>query len=117
MPITNTASKLVTKASDLTGTGQVTLYTVPANHTSVVRALIVGNSDSSARNILVQWNDGSSTTNIFEARAIGANSSEALINDNAPLYLQAGNIVYVTATTANTLLTTISVEEYYDPNR
>ena len=57
MPITNTASKLVTKASDLTGTGQVTLYTVPANHTSVVRALIVGNSDSSARNILVQWND------------------------------------------------------------
>ena len=117
MPITSIASKLVTKASDLTTTNQTTLYTVPANHTSIVRALIVGNSDSSARNILVQWNDGSSTTNIFEARAIAANSSEALINDNAPLYLQAGNIVYVTATTADTLLTTISVEEYYDPNR
>ena len=81
MPITTVSSKLVTQASDLTGTGQVTLYTAPANHTAIVRALIVNNSDSTARNILVQLNDGSTTTNIFEARAIAANSSEALIND------------------------------------
>ena len=117
MPLINQSTKFKMESKDLTTTGQTTLYTAPANHTVAVRSLIVSNSDSSARNILVQWNDGSTTHNIFEARQIAANSSEAIVNDNSPLYLEAGQIIYVTATTANTLLTTISVEEYYDPSR
>jgi len=110
------ANKSLTKSVDLTNTAQTTIYTVPANHSSVVQAIIISNTDSSARNVLIQRNDGSSTYNIFEARAIASNSSEALINLDSPLYLDAGDIVYATATTGNTLLVTISVHETYDPN-
>jgi len=111
------ATKLITKSVDLTTTNQTTVYTVPANHSSVVQAIILSNTDSSNRNILIQRNDGASTFNIFEARAISSNSSVALVDMNSPLFLDAGDIIYATATTANTLLVTVSVEERYDPNK
>ena len=111
------ATKLVTKSVDLTTTNQTTIYTVPANHSAVVQAIILSNTDSTNRNILIQRNDGSGTVNIFEGRAITANSSVALVDVNTPLFLDAGDIVYATATTANTLLVTVSVEERYDPNK
>ena len=84
------ATKLVTKSVDLTTTNQTTIYTVPANHSSVVQAIILSNTDSTNRNILIQRNDGSSTFNIFEARAVSSNSSVALTNMNSPLFLDAG---------------------------
>ena len=111
------ATKLITKSVDLTTTNQTTVYTVPANHSSVVQAIILSNTDSSNRNILIQRNDGASTLNIFEARAISSNSSVTLVDMNSPLFLDAGDIIYATATTANTLLITVSVEERYDPNK
>ena len=111
------ATKLITKSADLTTTDQTTVYTVPANHSSVVQAIILSNTDSTNRNILIQRNDGASTLNIFEARAISSNSSVALVDMNSPLFLDAGDIIYATATTANTLLVTVSVEERYDPTR
>ena len=111
------ATKLITKSADLTTTNQTTVYTVPANHSSVVQAIILSNTDSTNRNILIQRNDGSGTVNIFEGRVITANSSVALVDMNSPLFLDAGDIIYATATTANTLLVTVSVEERYDPNK
>ena len=111
------ATKLVTKSVDLTTTNQTTIYTVPANHSSVGQAIILSNTDSTNRNILIQRNDGSSTFNIFEARAVSSNSSVALTDMNSPLFLDAGDIIYATATTANTILVTVSVEERYDPNK
>jgi len=111
------ATKLITKSVDLTTTNQTTVYTVPANHSSVVQAVILSNADSTNRNILIQRNDGASTFNIFEARAISSNSSVALIDTSSPLFLDAGDVISATATTANTILVTISVEERYDPNK
>ena len=64
------ATKLVTKSVDSTTTNQTTIYTVPANHSSVVQAIILSNTDSTNRNILIQRNDGSGTVNIFEGCAI-----------------------------------------------
>ena len=111
------ATKLVTKSVDLTTTNQTTLYTVPANHSAVVQAIIISNTVANNRNILIQRNDGASTFNIFEGRAVTANSSTALLDMNSPLFLDAGDVISATATTANTLLVTISVEERYDPNK
>ncbi len=111
------ATKLVTKSVDLTTTGQTTVYTVPANHSSVVQAIILSNTDSTNRNILIQRVAGGVTTNIFEARAISSNSSVALVDMNTPLFLDAGDVVKATATTSNTILVTVSVEERYDPNK
>ena len=109
------ATKLVTKSVDLTTTNQTTIYTVPANHSSVVQAIILSNTDSTNRNILIQRNDGASTFNIFEARAVSANSSVFLTDMNSPLFLDAGDVLSATATTANTIL--VTVEERYDPNK
>lgn len=119
MPVTNAASKFFTNSKDHTNTNQITLYTVPSNHSAVVKALIVSNTDSTNRNVTVKWYHAAATAtyNILENHQITANDFEAVLNDNVPIYLHAGDIVYATAATANTLLTTISVEEYYDPNR
>ena len=111
------ATKLVTKSVDLTTTNQTTLYTVPANHSAVVQAIIISNTVANNRNILIQRNDGAGTFNIFEGRAVTANSSVTLTDMNSPLFLDAGDVIFATATTANTLLVTISVEERYDPNK
>ena len=119
MPITNTASKFFTESVDLTSTSQTTIYTVPNNHSAVVKALIVANTDTSNRNIDLKWYhaDDATTHSILEGHQISGSNFEAVLNDNVPLYLHAGDILYVTAATANTIVTTISVEEYYDPNR
>ena len=119
MPITNTASKFFTESVDLTSTSQTTIYTVPNNHSAVVKALIIANTDTSNRNIDFKWYhaDDATTHSILEGHQISGSNFEAVLNDNVPLYLHAGDILYVTAATANTIVTTISVEEYYDPNR
>jgi hypothetical protein len=119
MPITNAASKFFTESVDLTSTDQTTIYTVPNNHSAIVKALIIANTDSSNRNIDLKWYhaDDATTHSILEGYQITGSNFEAVLNDNIPLYLHAGDILYVTAATANTIVTTISVEEYYDPNR
>lgn len=119
MPITNAASKFFTESVDLTSTDQTTIYTVPNNHSAIVKALIIANTDSSNRNIDLKWYhaDDATTHSILEGHQITGSNFEAVLNDNIPLYLHAGDILYVTAATANTIVTTISVEEYYDPNR
>lgn len=119
MPITNTASKFFTESVDLTSTSQTTIYTVPNNHSAIVKALIIANTDPSNRNIDLKWYhaDNATTKSILEGHQITGSNFEAVLNDNVPLYLHAGDILYVTAATANTIVTTISVEEYYDPNR
>ena len=111
------ATKLVTKFVDLSTTNQTTVYTVPANHSAVVQAIILSNTDSTNRNILIQRIAGLVTSNIFEARAISSNSSVALVDANTPLFLDAGDVIKATATTSNTILVTVSVEERYDPNK
>jgi hypothetical protein len=119
MPITNAASKFFTESVDLTSTNQTTIYTVPNNHSAVVKALIIANTDTSNRNIDLKWYhaDDATTHSILEGHQVTGSNFEAVLNDNVPLYLHAGDILYVTAATANTIVTTISVEEYYDPNR
>jgi hypothetical protein len=119
MPVTSTASKFFTNSIDLTTTTQTTVYTVPNNHSAVIKALLVANTDSATRSIDLQWyhEDANSTKNILVGHSIDGGSFEAVFNDTVPIYLHAGDILYVTAATANTIVVTVSVEEYYDPNR
>ena len=119
MPITNTASKFFSNSVDLTTTDQTIVYTVPNNHSAIVRALLIANTDTANRNIDLKWHhlDVASTKSILEGHTIDGGTFEAVFNDNIPFYLHAGDILYVTAATANTIIVTISVDEYYDPNR
>ena len=119
MPITSTASKFFSNSVDLTTTSQTTVYTVPNNHSAIIRALLLANTDSANRDIDLKWyhKDTASTKSILEGHAISGGTFEAVFNDNVPFYLHAGDILYVTAATANTIIATVSVDEYYDPNR
>ena len=119
MPITSTASKFFTDSIDLTTITQTTVYTVPNNHSAVVKALILANTDSANRTITLQWyhKDTNTTKPILVGHSIVGGNFEAVFNDTIPIYLHAGDILYVTAATANTIVVTVSVEEYYDPNR
>jgi len=119
MPNPNSSSKFLTSSSDLTTTGQTLIYTVPNNYSAIVRTLIIANTDSSNRNITLQWLHADTTTthSILEGHQISGSNFEAIFTDSLPLFLHEGDKIYVTAATANTIVTTICVEEYFDPNR
>ena len=119
MPITSDASKFFSNSVDLTTTNQTAVYTVPNNHSAIVRALLIANTDSANRNIDLKWYhaDVASTKSILEGHAIAGSSFEAVFSATVPFYLHAGDIINITAVTANTIIATISVDEYYDSNR
>jgi len=119
MPLTTAGSKFFTESKSLTTTSETTIYTVPDNYSSIVRLLMISNTDSAGRNVTIRWYhaDDAETHVLLGNHAISGNNYEAILDADRPLYLHAGDIFYVTAATANTLETTISVEEYYDPHR
>jgi hypothetical protein len=119
MPIQDVSSKFYTESSELTTTAQTLIYTVPNNHSAIVRTLLVANTDASNRNMTLEWfhSEDGTTHSILQGHQISGSNFEAIFNDNVPLFLHAADKLYITAATANTLVSTICVEEYYDPNR
>jgi len=119
MPITSDASKFFTNSVSFANTNQTLVYTVPANYSAIVKTLIASNTDSTNRNITLAWYhaDSTSTKTILANHQILANSFDAILSDTVSLHLHAGDKIFVTAATADTIVATISVEEYYDPNR
>lgn len=119
MPITNVGSKFFTESTSLTTTSQTTVYTVPPNYSAIVKLFIASNIDAAARNVTVSWYhaDDASTHTIIGNHAVTGNALEVFLDATRPLYLHTGDILYATAATANVFEITVSVEEYYDPNR
>ena len=112
----------VTKALSITATsggssGDV-LYTVPPAFDAEIDLLQVINGDSSNKTMTIQWYHASSQgySNIINTKTITANDVYKVI-DGDVLHLHAGDKLIVAAGTANELVATISVEEFYDPNR
>jgi hypothetical protein len=94
---------------DLTATSVTTLYTCPALTTGVVKSIIVSEDTGSADTITVTLTNGSSVYSLFKVKAIGANTTVELLT--APLIVQAGEILKVTAATANRLHVVASILE------
>lgn len=119
MPITNVASKFLTESVDLTTTDLTTVYTVPANHSCIVRTLLVANTDASNRNVDISWYhaEDDTTKSILENYQVGGSSFSAIFTDQVRLYLHQNDIIKVQAGTANTLVVTICSEEFFDPAR
>lgn len=112
-------SKFFTESTSLTTTSQTAVYTVPSNFSSHVEHLLVSNNDTSTRNYTLQWYhaDDDTTHTILSGHALAGGTFDSVFTVDKPFYLHAGDIVYVTATTANTITVTVSAEEFYDPNR
>ena len=98
---------------DLTSTGITTLYTAPASadfNASVVNSIVVSNDSGSADTITVTITNGGNVFSLFKVKAVAANTSVELLTRD--LILQSGEIIKVTAATADRLHVVASIQEF-----
>ena len=98
---------------DLTTTDITTLYTAPTVgdfNASVVNSIIVSNDSGSGDTITLTVTNGSDVFNLFNVKAVAANTSIELLTRD--LILQEGEILKATAATANRLHIIASIQEF-----
>ncbi len=97
---------------DLTSTDVTTLYTAPSGadfNASVVNSILVSEDSGNADTITVTVTNGSDVFSLFKVKAVGANGTVELLTQD--LILQSGEILKVTAATANRLHVVASIQE------
>jgi len=100
----------VNAKKDLTTTSATTLYTAPALTTGVIKSILVSEDSGNADTITVTiTNTSDAVFSMFKTKAISANNTVELLT--APLVVQTGEIIKVTAATANRLHVVASVLE------
>ncbi len=118
MPVTG-PSKFFTEAVSLTTTSDTDIYEVPSNFSSHVEHFFISNNNSSNINYTLKFyhKDDNTTHTLLDTHAVTGKGMESVFTVDKPLFLHAGDKLIVAAGTANELVATISVEEFYDPNR
>ena len=94
---------------DLSSTSVTTLYTCAAATTAIFKSIIVSEDSGNADTITVTLTNGTSVFSLFNVKAVGASGTVELLT--APLVVTAGEILKVTAATANRLHVVASVLE------
>jgi hypothetical protein len=98
---------------DLTTTDVTVLYTAPSEtdfNSSIVNSILVSNDSGSADTITVTITDSASAVfSLFKVKAVAANTTIELLTKD--LILQSGEIIKVTAATANRLHVVASIQE------
>ena len=94
---------------DLTTTNITTLYTAPTATTAIFRSLLISNDSGSADTITLTVTNGSDVFSIYKDKAVGAKGTVELITND--LILVSGDILKVTAGTANRLHVIASLVE------
>ena len=94
---------------DLTTTNATVLYTCPAATTGTIKSILVSEDSGNADTITVTLTAGAAVHSLFKTKSIGANATVELLT--APLVVQTGEILKVTAATANRLHVTASILE------
>ena len=97
---------------DLTTTDVTVLYTAPSGadfNASVVNSILVSEDSGNADTITVTVTNGSDVFSLFKVKAGGANGTVELLTQD--LILQSGEILKVTAATANRLHVVASIQE------
>lgn len=97
---------------DLSSTSVTTLYTAPALTTAIVKSILVSEDSGNADTITVTITDAESspaTFSLFKTKSISANDTTELLT--APLVVETGEILKVTAATANRLHVVASILE------
>ena len=95
---------------DLTSTSVTTLYTAPDATTSIVKSILVSEDTGNADTISVTITNASAAVfSLFKVKAVGANTTVELLT--APLVVEEGEILKVTAATANRLHVVASILE------
>jgi len=97
---------------DLTTTDATVLYTAPSGadfNASVVSSIIVSEDSGNADTLTLTITNGSDVFSLFKVKAVGANGTVELLTRD--LILQSGEILKVTAATANRLHVVASIQE------
>jgi hypothetical protein len=94
---------------DLTTTNVTTLYTCPPLMTTFVSSILVSEDSGNADTITLTVTNGSSVFSIYHVKAVGASGTIDLIGNE--LILVSGDILKVTAATANRLHVLASLVE------
>lgn len=98
---------------DLTTTNETVLYTAPSVgdfNISVINSILVSEDSGNADTISVTLTSGSNVFSLFKVKAVGANGTVELLTKD--LILQGGEILKVTAATANRLHVVASIQEF-----
>ena len=104
------ANAFVNKKVDLTSTSATTLYTVPAQTTSVIKSILVQEDSINADTITVTITDTDDAVfNLFVTKAISAKGTSELLSQ--PLVAKESEVIKVTAATANRLHVILSALE------
>lgn len=94
---------------DLTTTNVTTLYTCAALTTGIVKSILVSEDSGNADTITVTLTNGAAVFSLFKVKSVSANATLELLS--APLVVQAGEILKVTAATADRLHVVASILE------
>ena len=95
---------------DLTTTSITPLYTCAALTTGIVKSILVSEDSGNADTITVTLtNTSSAVFSLFKVKSVSANTTLELLS--APLVVQAGEILKVTAATADRLHVVASILE------
>jgi len=95
---------------DLTTTNATTLYTAPALTTGIIKSILVSEDSGNADTITITiTNTSDAVFSIFKTKAVSANNTVELLT--APLVVETGEIIKVTAATANRLHVVASLLE------
>ena len=86
---------------DLTTTAETTLYTVPTATSTIFKSILVSDDSGSGDTLTLTLTNGANVYSIYKTKTISANGTEELLTN--PLVLEEGQILKVTATTANRL--------------
>jgi hypothetical protein len=102
-------SRLKNVKVDLTTTNATTVYTCPALTVSVVQSMLVSEDSNNADALTVTITNGSDVFSVYKDKAVGAKGTVELFTRD--LILTSGDIIKVTAGTANRLHVITSIIE------
>ena len=94
---------------DLTTTAVTVLYTCPILTTGIVKSMLISDDSGVGDSLVVTITSGTEVFNLFKDFPVGNFGTEELLFE--PLVVQAGEILKVTATTANRLHVVASIME------
>jgi len=116
------SSKFFTESVTVTSTSADgsadVVYTVPDNFSSIIRYLLLSNGTNSTKKAYVQFYHSDDNSYHYLAKGVSMNGHSLLsLSSFGSLNLHEGDKILAYIEAGMDLDVTISVEEYYDPNR
>jgi hypothetical protein len=114
----DTATQSISVTATAGGASSNVVYTVPNNHDATVEFLHISNGAASTDNISIQWyhKEDDAYYTILNAKSIAGNDVYNMITSDR-LHLHAGDKITTFNGGGSSLGVTISVKEYFNPNR